>query len=192
MNTKINDKIFEKFPTLESERLIYREITKNDAKDLFLIRSNESVMNYMDTAKHLTIQDSKKLISAIQKTYKEKKGINWGIIEKSTNIFIGYFGYWRLIIEHCRAEIGYALKPEFWGKGFMSETINHLVNFGFNDLKIHSIEANVNPKNESSKRLLLKYGFRQEAYFRENFIFDNNYIDSIIYSLLENDIRGKN
>ena len=189
MNKKINDKIFEKFPKLESERLIYREFEISNAPDLFLIRSNDNVMDYMDTEKHQTVQDSEKLICAIQKSYKEKTGINWAIIEKSTNEFIGYFGFWRMMKEHCRAEIGYALKPEFWGKGFMTETIKRLADFGFNDLKIHSIEANVNPKNESSIQLLEKTGFIKEAYFRENYLFNNRYIDSIIYSLLETDVK---
>ena len=189
MNKKINDKVFEKFPTLESERLIYREFEKSDAAELFLIRSDENVMNYMDSFKHCTIQDSEKLICGIQKSFNEKTGVNWAIIEKSTNELIGYFGFWRLINEHCRAEIGYALKPEFWGKGFMKETINRLVDFGFNDLKIHSIEANVNPKNENSIQLLMKLGFKKEAYFRENYLFNDKFIDSMIYSLLETDVR---
>lgn len=189
MNYKINDKIFEKFPKLESKRLIYREFEKSDALDLFLIKSDDNVMNYMDSPKHHTTQDSEKIILEIQNSFKEKTGINWAIIEKSTNELIGYFGFWRLINKHCRAEIGYALKFDCWGKGVMKETINRLVDFGFNDLKIHSIEANVNPNNEKSKQLLVKLGFKKEAYFRENYLFDNKFIDSVIYSLLETDVR---
>jgi ribosomal-protein-alanine N-acetyltransferase len=172
---------------LESERLILRAINSNDAKDLFLIRSNDEVMNFMDSYKHQSIQDSEKFISAIHKSYKEQTGINWAVIEKSTNIFIGYFGYWRIIKEHCRAEIGYALKPEFWGKGFMSEAMNCLIDFGFNNFKAHSIEANVNPKNKKSIQLLEKLNFKREAYFRENYLFNDRFIDSIIYSKLETD-----
>ena len=189
MNKKINYHIFDNFPQLESDRLVFREFDMNDATELFLIRSNDKVMNYMDSYKHQTIQDSELLITQVQKSFEEKTGINWAIIEKSTNELIGYFGYWRLIKEHCRAEIGFALKPEFWGKGFMKETLVRLVDFGFNNLRIHSIEANVNPENESSIHLLENFGFKKEAYFRENYLYNGQYIDSMIFCLLETDLK---
>ena len=146
-------------------------------------------MTYMDCYQHQIIEDSEKMISIVHNSFNEKKGINWAIIDKSTKEFIGYFGYWRMINEHCGAEIGYALKPQFWGKGYMKETINRLIDFGFNDLAVHSIEANVNPKNMSSIQLLMKLGFKREAYFRENYLFKGKYIDSMIFSLLETDMK---
>lgn len=189
MNTEINTKIFGKFPIIESERLVYREFSLSDTKDLYFIRSNHEVMNYMDSYVHKTIQDSEKLIESVHESFKNQSGISWAIIEKSTNNFIGYFGYWRIIKEHCRAEIGYALKPEFWGKGLMQETMKRMINFGFKDMNFHSIEANVNPKNEKSIQLLEKINFKKEAYFRENYLFNGKFIDSIIYSLLESDLK---
>jgi ribosomal-protein-alanine N-acetyltransferase len=71
----------------------------------------------------------------------------------------------------------------------MSETLKILIDFGFNDLRIHSIEANVNPKNEKSVQLLEKLNFKKEAYFRENYFFNGKFVDSIIYSLLESDLN---
>ena len=91
--------------------------------------------------------------------------------------------------DHCRGEIGYALSPEFWGKGYMTEALNKMIDFAFNDLKLHSIEANVNPNNNSSIKLLKRCGFRKEAHYRENYLFNGEFIDSIIYSLLESDLR---
>jgi ribosomal-protein-alanine N-acetyltransferase len=187
MNLKINIGVFDTFPKLESERLIFREFKSSDVQDLFLIRSNDDVMNYMDSYKHKTLKDSEKLISEVHKSFKEQTGLNWAIIEKSTNEFIGYFGFWRIIKEHCRAEIGFALKPEFWGKGYMKETMNSLIEFGFKNLQIHSIEANVNPENKKSIQLLETLNFKKEAHFRENYLFNNRFIDSIIYALLETD-----
>jgi ribosomal-protein-alanine N-acetyltransferase len=188
MSPEINKNIFNSFPEFESERLHFRKILLSDAKDIFLIRSNDEVMRFMDVPRHHTISDSEKLIQTAEETYNNEVGINWAIIEKKSNIFIGYIGFIRVTPEHCRAEIGYALKPEFWGKGYMHETINKLVRFGFKNMKLHSIEANVNPKNERSKKVLEKIGFKKEAYFRENYLFDNKFLDSIIYSLLEKDL----
>jgi ribosomal-protein-alanine N-acetyltransferase len=64
-----------------------------------------------------------------------------------------------------------------------------MVRFGFNEINLHSIEANVNPANERSKKVLEKIGFKREAYFRENYLFNKKFLDSIIYSLLEKDLQ---
>ncbi|MCW8818549.1 MAG: GNAT family N-acetyltransferase [Ignavibacteriaceae bacterium] len=191
MNIEIDKSVFELFPEFESERLLFRKILLSDAKDLFLIRSNDDIMRYMDVTRFESIDDAEKLINSVEESYKKQAGINWAIIEKDSNSFAGYFGFFRIIPEHCRAEIGYALKTEYWGEGYMYETINRMVRFGFNDLKLHSIEANVNPANEKSKKVLEKIGFKMEAYFRENYLFNNKFLDSIIYSLLEKDLSEK-
>lgn len=184
----INEVIFNEFPVLESERLIYREMQKEDASGLFSIRGNDQAMQYMDSVWHSSVEDSKVNIEEIQKAFLDKNGINWAIVEKDSNQFIGYFGYWRLDKSNSRAEIGYALIPEFWGKGYMKEAALTLIDFGFKQLKVHSIEANINPSNDASRKLLLKLGFKKEAYFRENYFYKGKFLDSEIYSLLEGDL----
>lgn len=189
MNIEIDNIVFKSFPTLESNRLLFREFVSSDAEDLFFIRSNDQIMEFMDTDKHQSILETDSLINQIKQSFNNKTGINWAIVDKSSNKVIGYFGYWRLIREHCRAEIGFALIPEFWGKGYMTETLEAMIKFGFNSFKLHSIEANVNPANENSKKLLEKLGFKQEAYFRENYLYNSKFVDSLIYCLLETDIK---
>jgi len=188
MSTEINQSIFKSFPEFESERLLFRKILLSDAKDLFSIRTDDDVMRFMDVIRFESIGDAEKWVYSVSESYDKETGIMWGIVEKLSNSFVGYFGFWRMIPEHCRAEIGYALKPEFWGKGFMYETINRMVRFGFDEMRLHSIEANVNPANEKSKKVLEKIGFKKEAYFRENYLFNGEFLDSIIYSLLEKDL----
>ena len=190
MITEIDKSIFKSFPEFESERLLFRKFLLSDAKDLLLIRSNDDVMRFMDVDRFESISDAEKLINSIEEAYKKQEGITWAIIEKHSNSFVGYFGFFRIIPEHCRAEIGYALKPEYWGKGYMYETINCVVKFGFENMKLHSVEANVNPLNERSKKVLERIGFKKEAYFRENYLFNGEFLDSIIYSLLEKDLIG--
>jgi RimJ/RimL family protein N-acetyltransferase len=188
MKIEINKDVFETFPEFESERLFFRKIMLSDSKVLFNIRTNEDVMKFMDTDPLKSISDCEKLIKSVEESFEKRAGISWGIIEKSSNDFIGYFGYWKMIPEHCRAEIGYALSPGHWGNGYMIETLKAMIKFGFNEINLHSIEANVNPNNKSSRKALEKIGFKKEAYFRENFLFNNKFGDSVIYSLLEKDI----
>jgi len=191
MSTEIDKKVFKKFPEFESDRLLFRKILLSDAKDILLIRSDDDVMRFMDVIRFESIADAEKMIRSVEESYKNENGINWAIVEKHSNSFVGYFGFFRIIPEHCRAEIGYALKPEYWGRGYMYETINRMVRFGFKNMNLHSIEANVNPDNEKSKNVLEKIGFKKEAYFRENYLFDGKFLDSIIYSLLEKDLSEK-
>ena len=188
MILEIDKSIFKTFPEFESDRLLFRKILLSDAKDILLIRSDDDVMRFMDVIRFESIADAERMIRSVEESYNNENGINWAIVEKHSNSFVGYFGFFRIIPEHCRAEIGYALKPEYWGKGYMYETINRMVRFGFKNMKLHSIEANVNPKNERSKKVLEKIGFKKEAYFRENYLFDNKFLDSLIYSLLEKDL----
>jgi len=190
MKIELDKNIFKVFPELETRRLLFRKILLSDSKDLYLIRSDDDVMRFMDITKMNSINDSEKLIQSVWEDFKSESGITWGIVEKSSNNFIGYFGFWRMIPEHCRAEIGYALNPEYWSNGYMTETVKTLVEYGFSKIKLHSIEANVNPDNMSSIKLLEKIGFKKEAYFRENYLFNNKFYDSIIYSLLEKDLTN--
>jgi len=188
MKFEINKKVFDQFPELDSDRLKYIQITLEDSETLFEIRTNKKVMRFMGKEEMKSISESESLIKSIRESFKLGSGISWGIIEKSTNLLIGYFGFWRIDSSHCRGEIGYALHPNYWGKGYMKETASKLIEYGFRKLNLHSIEANVSSDNLPSIRLLEKIGFRKEAYFRENFLFKNEFKDSVIYSLLERDL----
>lgn len=180
----INEIYFKNFPKLESERLLLRKLELTDAPDVQLIRSDEKVMIYMDSERQMTIQHSENFISDKLKMYEERTGIFWAIIEKSTNKFIGDFAFFKIDNKNSRAEIGYTLKPEFWGKGFMKEAMLTIFNFGFRDLNLHSLEANINPENDNSRAILRKMRFQKEAYFKENYYYNGDYLDSEIYSLL--------
>jgi ribosomal-protein-alanine N-acetyltransferase len=188
MNMRINAGVFDSFPELESGDLVFRSFKLADAGFIYKIRSNPKVMEFMDAPTHKSLEDSENMVGIIRTAYCEMKGINWIIASKETGEQLGYFGFWRLMPDHCRGEIGYALSPDYWGKGIMKEALKRMIEFGFNDLCLHSIEANVNPGNISSIKLLERAGFKQEAYFRENYLFDGKYYDSLIYSLLETDV----
>ena len=161
-----------------------------DAQDLFRIRSNEGVMKYMDTAALDHKKAAQTLISFFNTQFKNKTAVTWGLVAKAENKLIGSFSFWKINKPHCRAEIGYSIHPDFWGNGFMTETFKNLIEFGFNQMGFHSLEANVNPQNQNSIRLLERIGFKREAYFRENFFFNEKYLDSLIYCLLETDHRN--
>ena len=188
MNIFINDNVFAVFPVLETPRLILRKFKLDDAEALFKIRSDKRVLKYMDTHPHYSIADSDAMIRKITGSFNERSGLNWVIEEKATGKMIGYVCYHRLMRECSRAEIGYTLNPDKWGNGLASEAVKRLLEFGFGEMNLHSIEANVNPGNSASIKLLEKIGFKKEAYFRENYLFDGKFYDSAIYCLIKSDL----
>lgn len=187
----INEIYFEDFPDLETERLHLRKLRLTDAKEMQVIRSDERVMKFMDSERHKTLEYSKNFISENMSMYTQKQGLFWAIIEKSSQSFLGDFAFWKIDSKNSRAEIGYTLKPEFWGKGIMKEAMIEIINFGFDHLKLHSLEANINPYNDNSRGILEKMGFQMEAYFRENYFYNGDFLDSEIYSLLNTGFKYK-
>ena len=187
--TNINMSVFDVFPELESKRLLYKAYTQKDAQTLLNLRSNKAVSKYMDTTIPKCVDDTLQRIEGYIKAFKEGKGITWAIVDKSTNTVIGDFAIHHIDKQNSRGEIGYILHPDFWGKGYMTEALNTLINFGFKDLNLHSFSATVNLENVNSKTLLLKFGFKLEAVFRENFYYNGQFLDSEIYCLLQSDLK---
>lgn len=176
---------FSPFPQLETERLWLKQITPQDTDALFRLRSDKEVMKYLDRPLAKTPDEVLALINAITDTLQKNEAITWGIFPKSNpDLFHGHIGFWQIQKEHYRAEIGYMLHPSLQGKGLMSEAMTAVLAYGFQTMKLHSVEANVNPQNAASIRLLERFGFVREAYFKENYFYNGLFLDSAIYSLL--------
>jgi len=141
-------------------------------------------MRFLDRPKAKSPGDAANLIQKISDSLINNDGITWGITLKNSSGLIGTIGFWRIVREHHRAEIGYLLHPSYQGKGLMQEAITATIVYGFNTMKLHSIEANVNPGNAASIKILERNKFNREAYFRENYYYDGKFLDTAIYSLL--------
>ncbi|SDF70451.1 GNAT family N-acetyltransferase [Mucilaginibacter sp. P25] len=175
---------FNPFPVLVTERLILRRFTRDDAADLFEMRSNETVMQYIHRPINKTIDDAISLIDVIEDLLGKNDGITWCICLKNNNKYIGSIGFWRIEKDSHRAEIGYLLNPVYQGQGLMQEAITAAIDYGFNVMKLHSIGAYVSPANFASIKLLLKNNFVQEAYFKEDHLYNGRFEDTMVYSLL--------
>ena len=175
---------FTPFPTLTTPRLILRKITTDDVSELLVIRSDERIMKYIDRPRAKTNEDVIAFINLINNNEKNNDSINWAICLKDDPKLIGNVCFWRIEKENYRAEIGYVLHYDHWQKGIMNEVIKEVIKYGFQEMKLHSIEANINPDNEASAKLLEKNNFVREAYHKENYFFEGKFLDSVIYSLL--------
>ena len=175
---------FNPFPVLETERLRLRRINKNDASAVFALRSNPETMRYVPRPLAQNIDDALAHIALIDEKIDTNTGINWSITLKGSDEFIGIIGNFRVEFENYRAEIGYMLLPEFQGKGIVSEAIACVVQYGFREMKLHSIEAIIDPQNVASGRVLEKNGFVKEAHLRENEFWQGKFLDTVIYSVI--------
>ncbi len=181
---RFNDKVFNYFPELKTKRLILRRIRKSDANEMFEIYSNEAVMKHFGRNPYKSLHEAEENIKRIKTAFKKGEGIRWAITLKGNDKLIGSAGIWRLMKEHFRGEVGYELSPEYWKKGIMFEALSGIINFGFKKMNLHTIEANLDPKNIASVKLLEKSGFKKEGHTKESFFFNNRFEDTGIYSLI--------
>ncbi len=180
---------FSNFPILQSDRIILRETLESDVAEMLVMRSDRRIMKYIDREPAKTDEDALNHIRKIRDMQHTNTGISWVVSLKDDPKLIGTLGFWRFEPENHRAEIGYGLHYDFHGKGLMSEAIKLALDYGFGPLGLHSVCANINPENKESEKLLLKTGFKAEAYFREDYYFNGKFLDSKIYCLLASDPR---
>lgn len=176
---------FEVFPELTTKRLLLRQITNTDAETVFRLRSDREVMKYIDRPHAESIEDAIKWIDMINEAMQNEEGVAWGIcLKEDAATLIGSIGFWRTQKQHYRSEVGYLLNPLLHGKGYMTEAIEKVVEFGFTTMNLHSIEGVIDPRNKASARTLEKSGFVREAYFKENYYWNGVFCDTAIYSKL--------
>jgi ribosomal-protein-alanine N-acetyltransferase len=175
---------FQPFPVLETERLILRRPTIGDAPGLFELRTSDDAMHYVERPRPKSIDDAVAYVNEIGRMIDKREVIQWTICLRSDDRFIGNIGYWRMKPEHFRAEVGYMLLPRYWRQGYMSEALGAVLDYGFERMNAHSIEAALNPANEGSIKLLEKFGFVREAYFREDYFWEGRFLDTAVYSLI--------
>lgn len=175
---------FTPFPGLETERLRFRQLIPEDQGEVYKLRSNERVNQFLTRNQYKTIEEAGAFINKINRNINNNDSIYWAIALKNDNKLIGAICLWNIQPENYRAEIGYELNPDFWGKGIMKEAIPKVIEYGFETLKLHSLEANLDPGNSRSVILLEKNGFVKEGHFKESTYFNGKFSDRAVYSLV--------
>ncbi len=176
---------FHPFKNLESKRLLLRRIIETDVDEIFELRSNPETMKFIPRPLAKTKEDALVHFKTIDENIENNKGINWAITLKGNPKLIGIIGHYRIQPENHRCEIGYMILPQYNEQGIVSEAIKMILEYGFNDLQMHSIEAVIDPENKASERVLQKNGFVKEAHILENELWEGKFWDSVIYSILK-------
>ncbi|MGI8583535.1 MAG: GNAT family N-acetyltransferase [Chitinophagaceae bacterium] len=175
---------FNPFPILSTRRLELRQVNQQDINEIFFLRSDKRVLQFLGKAPEGSTEETSLFIKKISELENNNDGILWGIKLKEEKKLIGTICYWNIAKEHYRAELGYVLHPDFHGKGIMQEALSEVIKYGFTSMNLHSVEANTDPNNLSSTKLLERNNFIREGFFKENYFYDGKFFDTAVYSLI--------
>lgn len=183
------DAAFANFPVLETERLLLRKMELTDARSMYQYFSKDEVTRFYDLETFTSEQEALDLIQGLFYRYNEKKQIRWGIQLKGHHGIIGSCGFHTLEKENFKAEIGYELDPDYWGKGIMAETIGQIITYGFQEMGLNRVEAFYNPLNVASHKVLEKNGFQFEGVLKKRFFIKGKFIDAAIAAVVNDNFK---
>lgn len=183
----IKDKLatLSEFPVLEGTCIRLRGIRENDVDRLFQLFSEPVVMRYWSRGPMATRQEAVDYAQNILQGFVRHDLLNWIVADAGSDDMIGTATLYEINPQHARAGLGYALMPAFWGKGLAKESATLALCYGFLELGLHRIEADTEPNNSRSIRVLESLGFQREGLLRERFRHPDGIQDSLIFGLLK-------
>jgi ribosomal-protein-alanine N-acetyltransferase len=147
---------------LNTPRLLLRPWTEDDADDLFAAFSDPEAMRYWDGPPKRSVEEVKQYIRGSRMAHPDTHA-GWAVVLKDTGRAVGFVNYHHRDVLNCRLEIGYILSRSFWRKGLMTEAVSALLNYCFDHLLVHRVEATTDPENVASRQFLEGLGFRFEG-----------------------------
>jgi RimJ/RimL family protein N-acetyltransferase len=178
-------------PTIETERLTLRWLTPADATALFAVFGDPEVCRYWSRPALPDHAAAVALQTEIAELFAARTLFQWGVAERATGDVVGTATLASLTPEHGRAEVGYALARAVWGRGYAREALGALVAFAFAEapvgLGLRRLEADVDPRNPRSARVLERAGFRPEGLQRARYLMAGEAQDAALYGLLRDE-----
>ncbi len=175
------------FPELRTSRFLLRRIVQNDLSTVFAGLSDPRVIvNY--GVSYESPEATQRQLDWFENIFNDRTGIWWGISDPTTTDgLLGACGLNDIVVPHKRAELGYWLLPELWGKGVARECVKAILSYAFGELGIHRVGADVDIENIRSSTLLESLGFQLEGIRRGCEIKNGVFLDLKQYSLLSSD-----
>lgn len=171
-------------PVLRTARLVLRPFDSQDADDLLGVFADPEVVRYWSNGAWTDIAQAEAMIAEAQQAYLDGGLYRYAIALRETDRLIGICNLRGFFAQNRRCELGYALARAHWGRGYAAEALEALLGHAFHELDINRIEADIDPRNEASARLLERLGFRREGYMPERWIVHGEKADTAFYGLL--------
>lgn len=178
--------------TLRTERVALRPMTERDVDALFAVFSNPEVMRYWSRPPMERREEAAELLQSIRENAEAGTLYQWGVVlAEDEGTVVGTCTLARIDRSNRRAELGYALGREHWGRGYMHEALGALLDHAFGGMNMHRLEADADPRNAASTRALERLGFRLEGTLRERWIVAGEISDTAFYGLLAREWLGR-
>jgi len=174
----------EQLPTIDAPRVRLRWLTEQDVDALYAVFSDRRMMRYWSTPAMTDRSEAVVLVTKIRDDFREKSAFPWGIERKEDSRLLGTCTLFRIDASNGRAELGYGLGSQYWSKGYMREALTALIAYSFGTLGLRRLEADVDPRNEGSLRILGKLGFQREGLLRERWNVGGEIQDTAYFGLL--------
>ena len=173
------------FPTLETERLVLRELTVADAEHVFGFFSDPEVMQFYDCEAFTSVEEAEMLIRRFCQWFANQNGFRWGIALKSEpHVIVGTCGLFGWNKSWRTATLGYELSRPYWRRGIMTEAVRALLTYSFREIELNRIGATVVTANVASAHLLEGLSFQREGLLREAQFVNGKFDDVFSYALL--------
>ena len=179
------------FPTLETDRLLLRELVAADAPDLFAVHSDAEAMRWFGNDPLTDVEQAEHLIEAFARWRQAPEmGLRWAIERKADSQYLGSCGLfrWQRSWKSCLA--GGELASFAWGKGYMVEALAAALAWGFDGMELNRVEAQVHPDNDASIRLVRRLGFAQEGRLREAGFWHGKHHDLLQFAVLRREFTA--
>lgn len=174
---------------LNTSRLILRPVCREDIPQLLpLIGAREVAATTLRIPHPYTQEDALKFLEYSEGVWQKREGVRFGIFLRDGERLCGGIGL-AAHLEHNRAELGYWIGVPFWRNGYCTEAAREVLRFGFENLRLHRIDAGHFANNPASGRILRKLGMKHEGTTREHIRKWGEYLDVEIYGLLDRDFR---
>ena len=157
----------------QSDRLYFRELKEEDAKDMFELDSDPMVHQYLGNKPLTSINETEEVIQFVKKQYTENGIGRWAMIKKEDDAFLGWCGL-KLIHEPMDGkdfhyDLGYRLIRKYWGQGYASEGALACLDYAFLEMKLPVLYASAHVENIASNKIIQKLGFT----FKDQFKFED-------------------
>jgi len=176
-------------PVLESERLRLRPLRADDVDGVFALYSSPEVTRFWSFAAWTERAQAEAWL-AERIHWGPPSVYLWAVADRRDDRFIGTASLFALAGPMHRAELGYSLLPDRQGQGLATEAVRLALAHAFGRMGLERIEADVDPRNEPSWRLLEKLGFRREGLLRNRWRVGGELADSLIFGLLRDEYAG--
>ena len=174
------------FPIIKTDRLLLRQFTESDLENVFKGLSHPDIIKYYGVS-FKTLEETQEQMNFFADLEKNETGIWWAICSLDNKTFYGAGGLNSLSKEHKKAEIGFWLLTDFWGRGIMAETIPLICKYGFDRLGLHRVEGFVETGNINCKKAMEKLEFKHEGTMRDCEIKNEKFISLEVYATIKNE-----